>query len=385
MLYLPFERVWHGMKLTTNLKSQTVQNRVREVGINPNYWYPVAWGDGLKSGEVMPVKVWQQNIAVYREQTGKLHALENACPHKGVELDRGEVQGSNLACPYHGWEFNGEGKCVSIPYLPKEQKLPCAEARSYPVQEKYGIIWIFPGESSLATSRQLPKIPEYEDPQWLVVRIPARFKAHFSICNENTMDVFHGYLHKNLQGWFDPVLISLRQEKTSVVADYRVSYQGLLTKFLGLSETDDKVTTRTISVKYNYPHYHNCLEGISSLYLMRLPVGPQETYSFSLLFLKIRLPQWLLRPIQGQVASFIWNFLFKRFLDQDVEMVESEQRTYLKNPHRRYVEVNPAIIALQRVIVNQYEKFMQQSKQLSDSTNGNVQELSPLKEAIASE
>ena len=152
------------MKLTTKLKSQIVQNQVREVGINPNYWYPVAWGNGLKPGEVISVKVWQQAIAVYREQTGKLHALENACPHKGVELDRGEVQGSNLVCPYHGWKFNGKGECVSIPYLPKEQKLPCAQARSYPVQEKYSIIWIFPGDSSLATSSQLPKIPEYENP-----------------------------------------------------------------------------------------------------------------------------------------------------------------------------------------------------------------------------
>ena len=199
------------------------------------------------------------------------------------------------------------------------------------------------------------------------------------------MDVFHGYLHKNLQGWFDPVLISLRQEEASVVANYQVSYQGWLTKFLGLSENSNKVTTRNISVKYNYPHYRNSLEGISSLYLMRLPVEPQETHSFSLLFLKLRLPQWLLRPIRGQVASFIWSFLFKKFLDQDIEMVESEQRTYLTNPHRRYVEINPAIIALQRVIVNQYEKFMQQSKQLSDSTNGNCQESSPLKGAIASE
>ena len=89
-----------------------------------------------------------------------------------------------------------------------------------------------------------------------------------------------------------------------------------------------------------------------------------ETQSFSLLFLKIGLPKWILIRIKPQLSQAIWRFLFKKFLDQDLEMVESEQRSYLANPERRYVEINPAIIALQRVIVGQYEYFMQQSRKL---------------------
>lgn len=351
------------MKLATTLTSQTVQNAVREVGINPNYWYPVAWANQLKPGKVMAAVVWQQAIAVYRDADGNLHALEDACPHKGVALHKGEVQGTNLLCPYHGWEFNGDGECVGIPYLPEGQKLPCARSRSYPVREKYSIIWVFPGESRLAETCQFPDIPEADNPDWLMVPIPATFQAHFSICNENTMDVFHGFLHKNLQGWFDPVLTSLQQAEAEVRAEYQVSYRGRLTKFLGLSEQGNQVTTRTVSIRYRYPHYHSSLEGVSSLYLMRLPVGPTLTRSFSLFFLKIRLPQWLQRTLRPVLAPFIWHFLFKKFLDQDVEMIESEQRTYLANPQRRYVEINPAIIALQRTIVRQYEQFMQQSSQ----------------------
>ncbi len=345
------------MEIAPTLKSQELQNVVREVGINPNYWYPVAWADQLKSSQVISVVVWQQAIAVYRDPNGQLHALEDACPHKGVALHKGEVHGTNLTCPYHGWEFNGRGECVAIPYLPRKQKLPCAKARSYPVREQYRLIWVFPGDPALAKSCQLPNVPEYEDPDWLVVPSTAHFQAHFSICNENGMDVFHGYLHKNLQGWFDPVLINLSQGEASVYADYRVSYQNWLTKFLGLSEQGKQVTTRTVSIRYDYPHYHNSLEGLSSLYLMRLPVGPTETRSFSFLFLLSPLPKWLLKPIQGPLAKFIWHFLFKKFLDQDIEMVESEQHTYLTNPQRHYVEINPAIIALGRVIMGQYEKF----------------------------
>jgi len=349
------------MKLATTLQGQNVQNYIREVGINPNYWYPVGWSYWFPTGQVVPVQVWQQPIAVFRDANGAVHALEDACPHKGVELHKGRVEGQNLLCPYHGWEFNGDGECVRIPYYPPEQKLPCANARSYPTQERYGIVWVFPGEATLADITPMPDVPEYGDDGWFMVPITGHFGAHFSIANENAMDVFHGFLHEELQGWFDPVLLDLQQREGQVNADYRVSYKGQMAKFLGIAERADEVTTRIISVRYRYPHYYSSLEGVSSIHLMRLPVSPTETRSFALFFLKLRLPQALLQVVKKPLSLFVEKVLFQRFLNQDIGMMESEQRNYLRNPQRRYVEVNPAIIALQRTIVQQYELYMQKS------------------------
>ncbi|HEY9901636.1 MAG TPA: aromatic ring-hydroxylating dioxygenase subunit alpha [Candidatus Sericytochromatia bacterium] len=357
------------MELATTLTSQTVQNAVREVGINPNYWYPVGWADQLMPENVMPVKIWQQAIAVYRDTDGQIHALEDACAHKGVALHKGKVQGCHLTCKYHGWEFNGSGECVSVPYLPKEQKLPRAPVRSYPIQEKYNLIWVFPGDEAIAATCQPPDMPEFQHPDWLMVTLTARMQAHFSICNENSMDVFHGYLHENLQGWFNPVLKSLRETEGRVCAEYEVSYKGRMAKFLGLSDRADQITTRTISVQYRYPHYYSFLEDISTLYLMRLPVGPTESRSFAMFFLKIRLPKWLRTRIQPMLQTILSRFVFMKFLNQDIEMMESEQQTYLANPQRRYVEINPAIIAIERLIIRQYEQFMQESSQLHTIQN----------------
>lgn len=351
------------MELATTLKSQTVHNRIREVGINPNYWYPVGWASQLLPYQIQPVTIWQQALAVYRDENGQLHALEDACPHKGVALHKGQIQGCHIVCPYHGWQFNGSGECVHIPYLPPEQKLPRAQARSYPVQEKYNLIWIFPGNAALAANVPLPEIPEFDQPEWLMVPLAAQFQAHFSICNENTMDVFHGYLHRNLQGWFNPQLKSLRETETTLCAEYEVSYKSRLAKFLGLSDKSNEVTTRTISIQYRYPHYYSSLEGVSSLYLMRLPVSPTESRSFALFFFKLPLPQWLLNPLKPVLSKILERFVLRRFLAQDIEMIESEQRTYLANRQRRYVEINPAIIALQRLIMRQYDNYMQESIQ----------------------
>lgn len=346
------------MELTTALSAQTVRNAVREAGINPNHWYAVGWAKELRSGAVISVTVWKEAIALYRDAQGQIHALEDACPHRGVALHKGQVQGCHLVCPYHGWEFNSEGRCVNIPYLSDQQKLPTSKARSYPVQEKYGILWIFPGEPELATEVSVIEIPEYGRSDLLMIPITGHFKAHFSICNENALDVFHGFLHQGLQGWFDPVLMQLKETAGGLRAVYNVSYKGWMAKFLGMSERADEVTTVPISIEYRYPNYATALEGVSALYLMRLPVGPQESRSFALFFFRMGLPLWLLNILRPLLLRVLPRFVLYRFLAQDVEMMESEQLNYMANPSRVYAEINPAIIALQRVTIKQYEQYL---------------------------
>lgn len=352
------------MKLATTLSAQTVRNSVREAGINPNYWYAVAWSHELESESVKAVMVWNQKIALFRNIHGKVQALEDACPHRGVALHKGKVTGCHLVCPYHGWEFNDQGKCVNIPYLPEGQKLPPQGARVFPVQEKYGIIWLFPGDAELADNAPMLEIPEFNQPGLLMIPITGHFQSHFSICNENTMDVFHGFLHEELQGWFDPVLINLEEKEDSVRAEYNVSYKGRMAKFLGLAEDAKQVTTLPITIEYVYPHYATTLQGVSSLYLMRLPVSPQESRSFALFFFRVRLPQWVIGAIQKALVPVLRRFFLERFLAQDKEMMESEQQNYNANPLRHYAEINPAIIAIQRMTLRQFERYVSNTESL---------------------
>jgi len=369
------------MELKTDLTEQQVQNRVREVGINPNYWYAVAWSEHLQPKQTLGITIWSQPIVLYRDEQHQVFALENACPHRGVALDKGEVYGCHLICPYHGWEISEKGQCVNIPYFDANQKLPKAEVNAYPICEKYGLIWVFPGDPNLADRVSLPEMPEYDDPDFLMIPVGAKFDAHFSICNENTMDVFHGYLHRNLQGWFNPKLLKLEQTDNSVKADYQVAYQGWLSKVFNLNKENRNVTYRTISVQYQYPHYYNTLEGISSLYLMRLPATPTRSYSFSLLFVNVRLPRLIQRSLQSALQVITRRFVFRRFLNQDIEMIESEQQNYNLNPQRRYVEVNPAITALQRVTIKQYQNYLNQKQ----PNNGKHQEIANNKLTLVSQ
>jgi pheophorbide a oxygenase len=88
---------------------------------------------------------------------------------------KGESESTGvLQCAYHGWEFDKEGVCVRIPQFANCTNLPavssaraaCASTSSFPCQVQQGLIWIFPAsDESLAASKELPLIPELEDPE----------------------------------------------------------------------------------------------------------------------------------------------------------------------------------------------------------------------------
>ena len=80
-----------------------------------NVWYVAARSEDLEDG---PLKVTMLgcDFVLFRDQQGKAACLSNVCPHRGASLADGKPQeDGTLACPYHGWQFNGSGKCTLIP------------------------------------------------------------------------------------------------------------------------------------------------------------------------------------------------------------------------------------------------------------------------------
>ena len=126
-----------------------------------------------------------------------------------------------------------------------------------------------------------------------------------------------------------------------------MSYQGQMAKFLGLAEDAKQVTTLPITIEYLYPNYATTLQGVSSLYLMRLPVSAQESRSFASIFLS-RPPPPMGDSVNAKNSGSGPTSIFssKSSLAQDKEMMESEQENYHVNPLRHYAEINPAIIAI---------------------------------------
>lgn len=153
-------------------------------------WQPVANSADLPVGKIIGYRLFDTDLVIVRFESGLL-AAEDSCPHKGARLSRGNMCGEELQCPYHGWRFSPDGACTNIPSLldPPKDKLRLSHLRNFPVQERYGMIWV---QMEPDASIKLPDVPEFEDPNWTFLVGPATpFKAGWRREVENYLDMTH--------------------------------------------------------------------------------------------------------------------------------------------------------------------------------------------------
>ncbi len=130
-------------------------------------WY-VAAIDGELQDRLLPIKVLDERIVLYRQTNGDPVALEDACVHRKLPLSMGHIRGDNVECGYHGLTYNAAGECVRIPCTDRIPK--GARVRSYPVASRYGLLWIWMGRPELANISTIFNVEHWGDPSWGVTR-----------------------------------------------------------------------------------------------------------------------------------------------------------------------------------------------------------------------
>src|SRR5262245_58862897 len=81
-------------------------------------WYAVAKSVQVKRDKPQAVTALGRHLVLWRDTAGKLHCLEDYCPHRGARLSRGEVNADNISCRYHGVTLDGSGTIVRVPAMP---------------------------------------------------------------------------------------------------------------------------------------------------------------------------------------------------------------------------------------------------------------------------
>lgn len=80
---------------------------------------------------------------LFRDAQGAPRALLDRCPHRMVPLSMGRVRGDRLVCCYHGWEFDGAGRCCHVPSN-LEPTVPKELVPAFDVKEADGFVWVRP-------------------------------------------------------------------------------------------------------------------------------------------------------------------------------------------------------------------------------------------------
>jgi nitrite reductase/ring-hydroxylating ferredoxin subunit len=89
--------------------------------------------DEISPGTIREVQLEQRTIALANVD-GRFYAIDNACLHRAGPLGQGQLSGSVVTCPWHGWTY--EVTTGRVTFNPEMQ------LRTFPVEERDDEIWV---------------------------------------------------------------------------------------------------------------------------------------------------------------------------------------------------------------------------------------------------
>lgn len=171
------------------------------LSILKNAWYAAAYSDEVGE-QPLARTVIEQKVVLFRGADGEVGMISNRCPHRFAPLSAGRLIGDTLECPYHGLRFNRQGQCVFNPHTKNKGPLSAADIQSWPVMERYGIVWFWPGDPKRADPAELPCVDFLEKPdEYALVRGFLHVRGHYELVVDNLLDLSHAaFIHPQFSG-----------------------------------------------------------------------------------------------------------------------------------------------------------------------------------------
>lgn len=346
-------------------EAKNYRQKARSAGLDPDHWYVVEHDSAVLVNQVKEVVFWNTSIALFRGNDGNLSAIENRCPHRQLKLSHGVVDGCRLRCIYHGWAFDRDGTLVDYSHDSFGKPLIKSTLRTYPVQIRYGLIWLFPGDPTLASDRGIPNIPELTGKEeWAHFSADFVWRAHHSMVVDNISDFSHAFLHRKYKPFIDAKLTYYESDENHVYLTYDTQVAG--GRISGLFIDRNRVNTQSITLCYDYPYqWSNTGDSIKN-WAFLLPLNESYTRVFFLFyfdsitipFLSIKTPKWLTQRILN-IAKYL---VFRPILNEDKIALEAEQYAYETHWDEPPMELNPVVPLFQKLIAKKWQNHIEKSK-----------------------
>ena len=308
-----------------------------------DFWYIVAESKDLRRDKVIAARVFDEWLAVFRDENGQPVALEDRCLHRCAQLSKGSVKQGNLQCAYHGWMYNGEGSVIHIP-SEGDGKPAARHARTFQVCESDNYIYarFAPSNNRSTASSNHPtnsnhgsdkddikpfRIPFYGAKGWASIRLKNLFPSNVINCAENFVDIPHtAFVHPKIfrRSRNEKLTATVQRKNGSVVVHYRGERAnfGIFSWFLNrqgkeIQHTDSFFMPNVTCVDYLFGENRRFIITSQSI-----PLHEGETLVYTDLTYNYGMWNRLARPIIGWQAQTI--------IDQDIEILGNQMKTINK-------------------------------------------------------
>lgn len=162
-----------------------------------NTWYVACTSDEVKE-KPLGRRVCNERMVFFRNEDGQVAALEDFCPHRGAALSLGFVREGRLVCGYHGLEMGCKGHTQA---MPGQRVRGFPAIRAFPVVERHGFIWVWPGDAAQADVAKLPHFEWQGNPEFAYGGGLYNIGCDYRLMVDNLMDLTHEtYVHSTSIG-----------------------------------------------------------------------------------------------------------------------------------------------------------------------------------------
>ena len=267
-----------------------------------NMWYPVLPSWSVHS-EPVGITRLSRNIALWRDNNGKVNAVEDRCPHRGARLSLGWNLGDRLACWYHGVEVNGRGVVENVPAAEKASIEGKRCVLSYPVKEIEGAIFLYFGDEIHQDPSDLELPNELVGQEFSNFLCTAIWQCNYRYAVDNVMDPMHGaYLHaKSHSMAFGDKKANMRIENTEFGLIFEK--EGQRDKNFDWVEIGN---TGAMWMRLSIPYRKNAGPGgVFYIVGFATPVDEDHTQVFF----------WRTRKVEGWQRD-VWRFMYRNRLEK---------------------------------------------------------------------
>jgi len=317
-----------------------------------NAWYVACTPDEI-ADKPLGRMVCGERIVFYRPRAGEVAALEDFCPHRGAPLSLGFVADGRLVCGYHGLEMGCDGRTVAMP-AQRVRGFPCI--RSFPVVERYGFVWVWPGEADKADPALIHHLEWADNPEWAYGGGLYHINCDYRLMVDNLMDLTHEtYVHSTSIGQKeideappattvegDTVITARHMENVQAPPFWRAALRA--------NELADDVPVDRWQICRFTPPSHVLIEvGVAHAGHGGYHADPK--YKASSIVVDFITPEtetsiWYFwgmarhfKPQDAALTATIREGQGKIFAE-DLEMLEQQQRNLLAYPERRLLKLN---------------------------------------------